>query len=139
MNSTQINPPDFTPAMGAYSHGLSVPLSSSSRMIFVTGQIAMNAEGEVVAPNDATAQTEFVFENIKAILAAGNASLKDVVKVQIFLTNMQDFSKVSPIRNHYLDEAKPVSTLVEVNKLVKEGCCVEIEVVAITDKPLNLS
>lgn len=133
MSRTQITPENFTPTMGAYSHGLSVSLTPSSRMIFVTGQIAMNAAGEVIAPNDAVAQTEFVFENIKSILAAAQASLDDVVKVQIFLTNMEDFSKVSPIRNRYLERAKPVSTLVEVNRLVKDGCCVEIEVIAVID------
>jgi len=46
---------------------------------------------------------------------------------------MKDFSKVSPIRNKYFECAKPVSTLVEVNKLVKDGCCVEIEVIAVTE------
>ncbi len=130
----QIVPENFTPTMGAYSHGLSVKLTPTSRMIFVTGQIAMDEKGAVVAPNDAATQTEFVFENIKKILAAGNASLNDVVKVQIFLTDIKDFSKVSPIRNRYLEAARPVSTLLEVSKLVKEGCCVEIEVVAVTEK-----
>ncbi|MCB1538114.1 MAG: RidA family protein [Rhodospirillales bacterium] len=130
----QIVPPDFTPVMGAYSHGLSVALTPATRMIFVTGQIAMDAAGAAVAPGDAAAQAEFVFENIKAILAADGATLDDVVKVQIFLTDMNDFAKVSPVRNRYLERAKPVSTLVEVSRLVKDGCCVEIEVIAMVEK-----
>lgn len=130
----QIVPTDFTPTMGAYSHGLSVTVNPSSRMIFVTGQIAMNAKGEVVAPGDAAAQAEFVFENVKLILAADKATLDDVVKVQIFLTNMDDFAKVSLVRNKYLEKSKPVSTLVEVSRLVKDGCCIEVEVIAMVEK-----
>lgn len=132
-NFEQIIPNTFTPTMGAYSHGIKVPLPGAD-MIFVTGQIAMDSDGNVVAPFDTEKQTEFVFQNIQAILNEAGASLDDVVKAQIFLTNMNDFSKVSPIRNKYFVNSKPVSTLVEVNKLVKEGCCVEIEVIAIKIK-----
>lgn len=129
-NIEQILPNSFTPTMGAYSHGIKVPLPGAD-MIFVTGQIAMDSDGNVVAPNDAEKQAEFVFENIQRILNEAGATLDNVVKAQIFLTNMSDFSKVSPVRNKYFANSKPVSTLVEVSKLVKEGCCVEIEVIAI--------
>ena len=126
----QIQPKDFTPTIGAYSHGITVPLPGAD-LIFVTGQIAMDSDGNVVAPNDAEKQTEFIFENIQKILNEAGATLDNVVKAQIFLTNMNDFSKVSPVRNKYFANSKPVSTLVEVSKLVKEGCCVEIEVIAV--------
>ena len=67
------------------------------------------------------------------ILKEANSSLDDVVKAQIFLTDINDFSKVSPIRNKYFANSKPVSTLVEVNSLVKKGCKIEIEVIAIKE------
>ena len=129
MRKECINPPSFTPAMGAYSHGLKVELSDAV-MIFVTGQIALDAEGKVVS-DDIGDQTRFVFENIRKILAAAGSSFQDVVKAQIFLTNIGDFSHVSPIRNEYFGESKPVSTLLEVSALVKAGCKIEIEVIAI--------
>jgi enamine deaminase RidA (YjgF/YER057c/UK114 family) len=53
------------------------------------------------------------------------------VKVQTFLTHMPDFEKFSPIRNRYFSETRPVSTLLEVKGLAREGCCVEIEMVAV--------
>lgn len=118
--------------MGAYSHGLKVDLGNSE-MIFVTGQIAQDSNGNVIC-EDIEGQTEYVFECIQKILKEANASLDDVVKTQIFLTNINDFSKVSPIRNKYFANSKPVSTLVEVSSLVKKGCKIEIEVIAIKEK-----
>lgn len=130
MEKKQITPNGFTPTLGSYSHGLVVPVGNAN-MIFLTGQIAMDSNGEAYAPNDAEKQTEFVFQNISKILEASDASIDDVVKVQIFLTNINDFAKVSKIRNKYFEKSKPASTLLEVSKLVKEGCVVEIEVMAI--------
>ena len=129
----QINPKNSAEIMGAYSHGLKVDVGDSE-MIFVTGQIAMDKDGNAVAPDDIEKQTEFVFESIQNILTEANSSLDDVVKVVIYVTRMGDFSKISPIRNKYLANSKPVSTLIEINKTVKEGCDIEIDIIAIKKK-----
>lgn len=129
----QLNPKDFTEIMGAYSHGLSVDVGNS-QMIFITGQIAMDKDGNAVAPDDITKQTEFIFKNIEKILAETDASIDDVVKTVIYVTDMSQFGEISAVRNKYFDKAKPVSTLVEINKTVKEGCDIEIEVIAIIKK-----
>lgn len=118
--------------MGAYSHGLKVDLGNSE-MIFVTGQIAQDSKGNVVC-EDIEGQTEYVFNCIEKILNKANASLDDVVKTQIFLTDINDFAKVSPIRNKYFAKSNPVSTMVEVSSLVKKGCKIEIEVIAVVSK-----
>jgi enamine deaminase RidA (YjgF/YER057c/UK114 family) len=55
----------------------------------------------------------------------------DVVKVDTFLTHMPDFEKYSPIRNRFFADTRPVSTLLEIKGLAREGCCVEIEVLAV--------
>lgn len=128
-----INPEDCAEIMGAYSHGLKVDVGDSE-MIFVTGQIAMDKEGNAVAPDDIEKQTEFVFESIQKILNNGDSSLRDIVKVVIYVKRMEDFSKISSIRNKYLMDSKPVSTLIEINKTVKEGCDIEIDVIAIKKK-----
>lgn len=133
MNKQQLNPKDFTEIMGAYSHGLKVDIGDSE-MIFVTGQIAMDKDGNAVIPNDITAQAEFIFQNIQKILAEGGASIDDVVKAVIYVTDMNDFKAISAVRNKYFEKAKPVSTLVEISKTVKEGCNLEIEVIAIKKK-----
>jgi 2-iminobutanoate/2-iminopropanoate deaminase len=129
MKKTLINPPGHPAPRGAYSSGLLVEQGGSSTL-FVTGQLAVDPEGKVIAPHDAEAQTEYVFQLIGAILKAGGMGYGDVVKVQTFLTHMPDFEKFSPIRNRYFSENKPVSTLLEVKGLARDGCCVEVEVVA---------
>jgi 2-iminobutanoate/2-iminopropanoate deaminase len=130
MKRENLNPKDFTQVIGAYSHGIKVDLGNAE-MIFVTGQIAMDKDGNAVAPNNIREQTRFVFENIKKILAEGGASLDDVVKAVIYVKRMSDFKDISAIRNDHFQNSKPVSTLVEISGTVKEGCDIEIEVIAI--------
>jgi 2-iminobutanoate/2-iminopropanoate deaminase len=130
MNKQYLNPEEFTSSTGVYSHGIKVDVGDSE-MFFVTGQIAKDKDGNAVAPDDITTQTEFVFNNIQTILSEGGASLDDVVKAVIYVTDMTKFKEISAVRNKYFANSKPVSTLVEINKTVKEGCDIEIEVIAI--------
>ncbi len=133
MMKKQLNPAGSAELIGAYSHGISVDVGDSS-MIFITGQIAMDANGQAVAPDDIEQQTHFVFQSIERILAADNATLGDVVKAVIYVRNMSDFSKISPIRNQYFQKSKPVSSLIEISATVKPGCDIEIEVIAMKAK-----
>ncbi|HXQ80918.1 MAG TPA: RidA family protein [Opitutaceae bacterium] len=130
MKKTLIYPVNHPAPRGAYSPGLLVEAGGSSTL-FVTGQLAVDREGKVVAPFDAAAQTEFVFGLIQSVLEAAGMGFGDVVKVQTFLTHMPDFEKFSAVRNRFFADSRPVSTLLEVKGLAREGCCVEIEVVAI--------
>ncbi len=120
--------------MGAYSHGYTVNIGDAL-LIFTTGQIALDKEGKVVFPDDVAKQTEFIYDSLRKILNQAGATLDDVVKTTIFVTDISDFAKISPVRNKFFKKSEPVSTLVEVSKLVKEGCKVEIEVIAIKKKP----
>lgn len=130
MNKQYLNPDSFTQIMGSYSHGIKVGVGDSE-MLFVTGQIAMDKDGKAVAPNDVTKQAEFVFQNIQRILQEGGASLDDVVKAVIYVKDISKFREISAIRNRYFSVSRPVSTLVEISNTVKEGCDIEIEVIAV--------
>lgn len=130
MIKTKIKSKDEAKKLGAYSHGYSVEVGGA-KIIFTTGQIALDKEGSVVAPDDIEKQTEFVFEALQNILQEAGVSLDDAVKATIYVTDIDDFPKISPIRNKYFQNAEPVSTLVEVSKLVKEGCRIEVEVIAV--------
>src|SRR4051812_26985392 len=130
MQRTKIMPKNFTPTMGAYSHGYAVDLGDA-RLVFVTGQIALDEKGEVVS-DDIGEQTRFVFDRLDKILTEAGSSLDDVVKAQIFVTDISKFSTISPIRNEFFSKSEPVSTLVEVSSLVHPGCKIEIEVVAVS-------
>lgn len=133
MSRQPINPEKFTQILGSYSHGLKVDVGDSE-MIFVTGQIAMDKEGNAVAPGDLIAQTEFVFQNLQTILNEAGSSLNDVVKAVIYVTDITKFKDISAVRNKYFAISKPVSTLVEISATVKQGCDIEIEVIAIKKK-----
>ncbi|MDD3647917.1 MAG: RidA family protein [Candidatus Dojkabacteria bacterium] len=130
MNKTKINSSEFAERMWAYSHGYKIEIGDAV-LIFTTGQIAMDKDGNVLYPDDPAKQAEFVFESLEKILNESGASLNDVVKATVFVTNMDDFEVISKVRNKYFKNSEPVSTLVEVNKFVKEGCKVEIEVIAV--------
>src|SRR3990167_261327 len=133
MKKTKINSPDFAERMGAYSHGYKVEIGDTE-LIFTTGQIAMDKDGKVLYPDDPAKQAEFIYESLQKILNQAGASLDDVVKTTVFVTDMNDFAKISAVRNKYFKTAEPASTLVEVKKLVKDGCRVEIEVIAVKNK-----
>jgi len=129
MKKTIITPPGFAAARGTYSPGILVE-SGDLRLLYATGQLAVDPAGHVVAPGDATAQTEYIFGLIGQILAAAGMSFDHVVRAQTYLTNMADFPKFSAVRNRYLGTALAASTLLEVKGLAIPGCCVEIEITA---------
>ncbi len=100
-------------------------------LLFVSGCIAVDGDGRLVGGDDAAAQTRQVFANLEAILAAAGASIRDVVKVTVFLTDVGDRAAVNTVREEIFGGTRPASTLVEVSKLVVDGARVEIEAVAI--------
>jgi len=129
-----IFPEDYQKTRGFYSPAIKIDLGNSE-LIFVSGQqIAKNEKNEAVT-DDITEQTEYVFQQLDKILKSAGSGLKDVVKAQIFLTDINDFDKVSAIRDKYFAESKPVSTLVEVNSMTRKGAKIEIEVTAVKEKP----
>ncbi len=130
MKKSLIYPAGFAAPRGAYSPGILLDLGGS-QLLFATGQLAVDPAGNVVAPNDATAQTEYVFRLIGEILTAAGMTFDHVVKAQTFLTNMADFPKFSAVRNRHLGASLAASTLIEVKGLALAGCCVEIEVTAV--------
>lgn len=136
MKKELINPVSLVKPLSKYSHGTKITLSDCA-IIFTTGQIAVDKSGKVIAPGDAKKQSEFVFEEIKAILENAGASMKDIVKATIFVTDMKYFPHVAEVRNKYLDEEPPASTFVEVKSLIKDGCVVEVEAIAIAPKTDN--
>jgi len=130
---TQINPKNSAEIIWAYSHAIKVDIWDS-QMIYVTGQIAMDKNWNAIDPDNIENQAEYVFKTIWYILKEANSSLDDVVKAVIYVTDINDFSKISPIRNKYFYNSKPVSTLIEISKTVKKWCDIEIDVIAIKKK-----
>jgi 2-iminobutanoate/2-iminopropanoate deaminase len=99
--------------------------------LYVSGIIGVDAAGRLVGRDDVVAQTRQVFENMRAVLSAAGCAFEDVVKVTIFLTDVDDRPFINPLRQEVFGGARPASTLVEVPRLAVDGAKVEIECVAV--------
>lgn len=128
-----IYPKDWQETRGIYSPAKKIDLGSMY-LIFVSGQQVRKNEHNEAVTDDIEEQTELVFQAIERILNAAGATMDDVVKAQIFLTDIKDFQKVSAIRDKWFVNCKPVSTLLEVNAMTRKGAKIEIEVTAILKK-----
>lgn len=112
-----------------YSH---VVVVEGRKTIFVSGQLARDPAGNVIAPRDMRAQLRQVGENIKTALAAAGVTLADVVKTNTYVTDIEEFFKHTDVRREYFG-ALPTSTTVEVRRLAHPDLLVEIEVIAVVD------
>jgi 2-iminobutanoate/2-iminopropanoate deaminase len=98
-------------------------------LLFVSGVAPVDAQGKVVGGSDAAAQTRQIFLNMKAILEAAGAGFGDVLKVTVYLTDVEDRRKINPVRQQFFGSARPASTLIGVQALAIPGMKVEIEAV----------
>jgi reactive intermediate/imine deaminase len=124
-----MNPETVAAPGGNYSHAVRIE-SDGGALLFVSGQVAFDREGNLVGENDMARQTEQVFENLKAVLEANGGSFGDVVKISTFLTDMSQLQAVRDVRMRYLPEPPPASTTVEVAGLFRPEALIEVEVVA---------
>jgi 2-iminobutanoate/2-iminopropanoate deaminase len=113
---------------GAFSAGVEAP---AGRTVYVSGQVAMDAAGNVVGEGDVVAQTEKVLENLAAVLEEAGGGLEDVVKVTVFITDMGMYEGVHGVRRRPFSEPYPASSMVEVSALIDPRLLVEVEAVAV--------
>ena len=118
------------PAANGYSHAVRVPLGDATLLV-VSGQLPLNAEGEMVGAGDLRAQTRQVFENLRTILEANGATFADVVKVGTYVTDLTDLAAVREVRRDYLQPEPPASTLVQVVALVLPDAMIEVDLEAV--------
>lgn len=111
-------------AIGPYAQGIIV-----NNMFYSSGQIPLTAAGELV-DGDITAQTNQVFENLKAVLKEAGSSLDQVVKTTVFMKDMNDFTDMNEVYATHFGTHKPARSAVEVARLPKD-VQVEIEVIAL--------
>ncbi len=115
----------------AYTHVVTV--SGTGKMIFVAGQLARNAQGNLVGKGDMRAQIEQVGENIKTCLEAAGATLADIVKTNTYVTDYEEFAKHGDMRRNYFGPATPTSTTVQISRLADPDAMIEIEAIAVVD------
>jgi 2-iminobutanoate/2-iminopropanoate deaminase len=117
--------------------GMSVPLSHytdavrAGDLLFVSGVVPVDGEGRLVGGDDVAEQARAVFEGLRRVLAAAGAGPQDVVKVTLFLTDVDDRPTINPIRQDFFGDTRPASTLVEVSRLAVPDARLEVEAVAV--------
>jgi len=128
-----VNPEGLSKPTG-YTH---VVVTSGQRTIYIAGQVALNAKGEIVGKDDLKTQTEQVFANLKTALAAAGCTFANVVKTTTFIVNYKPdmVPGIREIRSKYFStENPPASTLVGVQSLAREDFLIEIEAIAVIPK-----
>jgi 2-iminobutanoate/2-iminopropanoate deaminase len=100
-------------------------------LVFLSGQAAINPQGELVGEGDFDAQLRQVMTNIEAVLRAAGSGLDKIVKVTIYLTDMANFGKIVEARKAYFAPPYPADTIVEVRALALPQLMVEIDVTAV--------
>jgi enamine deaminase RidA (YjgF/YER057c/UK114 family) len=135
----RISNPDtmFQPSNG-YSMIAEVPLGNGAKMVYISGQVAIDKDGKLVGKDDFRAQLEQVFANLKSAVEAAGGSFHDVIKINYFCAETLDASQlpvVREVRDKYVNTANPpTSTFVFVKRLVRPEWMIEVEAVAVIKK-----
>lgn len=109
-----------------FSHGF-----VADSLVFVSGQLPLDENGAIEGGDDVEAQARSVFRNIERVLAQADATLSDVVKVNIFMLDIADIPRIADLRRELFGDHPPASTAVEVSGLLVPGCKLEINAVAL--------
>lgn len=102
-------------------------------LVFISGQAAIDDQGRVVGAGDFDAQAAQAFANVKKVLEAAGSSMKKIVKVNIYLTDMANFPKIVALRAKHFSKPYPADTIVEVRGLALKELMIEIEAMALVE------
>lgn len=121
------------PTLGMYSHGMIAP---AGEIVVVAGQVGMDRKGRLAGPGDVAAQTKQAFENIRTVLEAAGATMREVARFQTFLTHAADIEGFMQARRevfprYFPDGVYPPNTILVVSRLVQPELLVEIEAMAV--------
>ena len=101
--------------------------------IYIAGTVSVDKDGNVVGINDPHKQTIYILKKIEEALASLGATFKDVVRTRIYTTNIDYWDEIGRAHGEFFSEIRPVSTIVEVQRLITEDMIVEIEGEAVVD------
>ena len=130
-----VTPKGFGAPLGMYSHGMVAPAGD---VVVVAGQVGIGPDGQVAVDN-VLAQTKQALENVRAIVEAAGCTMRDVVRLQTFLTRAEDIPGFMKARSevfpgYFPDGVYPPNTLLVVSRLVRPELLIEIEAMALKSK-----
>lgn len=111
-----------------------VVVAEARRLVFISGQLARNRDGQIVGPGNMREQIRQVGENLHHALKSVGATLADLVKTTTYVTDIDEFFKHVDVRQEFFGPALPASTTVEVRRLSHPDLVVEVEAIAMLDR-----
>ena len=127
MTRRDIQPASLPDPRPRYTHGI----EAEGRLLFIAGQVAVDAENNVVGHEDGEKQAEQVFENLKAVLTAAGASFENLVMTTTYLTDIKHREAFNTVRARYYRTTSPTNTLVVVAGLAHPDYLIEISGIAV--------
>jgi 2-iminobutanoate/2-iminopropanoate deaminase len=125
---TTLQPAALARPYGAWSPAV---LAEPGRLLFIAGQTARDASGEVVGEGDVSRQTEQVCANLEAAVRAVGGMLSDIVSMTVYATDVTDHEAIHEVRRRYFPVDPPAATMVEVSRLVDPRCLIEANAIAV--------
>jgi 2-iminobutanoate/2-iminopropanoate deaminase len=128
ITSNKIRQPSghFSPAIVSEARG---------RLVFISGMTSRRADGTIAGIGDVQTQTRQVCENLKATVEEAGGSLDDIVRVDVYVRNMEHFDVIHKVRREYFKAPAPASTMVEVCKMTSPEYLIEISAIAVLAEP----
>ena len=103
------------------------------RLVFLSGMTSRRADGSIAGIGDIEAQTRQVCENLKAAVEEAGGTLDDIVRVDVYVRNMEHFDAIHKVRREYFKAPAPASTMVEICKMTSPEYLIEINAIAVLD------
>ena len=116
-----------TPEAKPVAHYKMATRMEGGRLLYIAGQVARDAEGNVLAPGDIRTQARQVFQNVQRVLQAAGGDLPDLLKMTTYITKIEDFPAVAEVRSQFFAGELPASTLIVVTRLAQPELLIEVE------------
>jgi len=129
MKKQQIRTDKVREPSGHFSQAIAI--EAKGKLVFISGMTARKPDGSIAGIGDIEVQTKQVCENIKGAVEAAGGTMDDVVRVDVYVRNIEHFEKIHKVRREYFKTPPPASTMVEVTKMVSPEYLIEINAIAV--------
>ena len=132
MKVTRGDPPNLKNVRKTvYNHYIRV--DNPGALIFLSGQLSRDADGNLVGAGDMAEQTRQCIRNMRTVLEAAGGTLDDIVQIVVYTTDIREFKRIVDARMEFFTTTLPTSTIVEVNHLADPGLMIEFQATAVVD------
>jgi 2-iminobutanoate/2-iminopropanoate deaminase len=128
MAIAEVRSGDLNRPLGVFSQA--IRCEAAGTLLFISGLTSRDPDGNVIGEGDIKLQTETILENMQKLLAQAGGSMADIVKVTVFIRDMELFDQIHEVRRRYFKEPYPASSMVEVSRLVSPEHLIEVEAIA---------